>query len=74
VCGEADTDVLVLDHINNDGAMHRRTLTNYRNLFVSLKKAGYPPLVQVLCANDNMRKERERIRKNRELRFGSSGT
>lgn len=59
-CGEEDTDALVLDHVEDDGADHRRELGNQR-VYEQLKRDGFPPIVQVLCANDNMRKERERL-------------
>jgi len=54
-CGETTFSLLTLDHINNDGAEHRRQLnvggglTFYRRL----KKLGYPPGYQVLCWNCN---------------------
>lgn len=67
-CGEADTEVLVLDHVNDDGHEHRKTVGNPQ-VFLDLKRRGYPPVVQVLCANDNMRKERKRL----GLVLGSSG-
>lgn len=53
--------MLVLDHVEDDGADHRRQTGNNQRLYEALKKEGYPPVVQVLCANDNMRKERERL-------------
>jgi hypothetical protein len=69
-CGEEDTDVLVLDHINDDGAAHRRETGNNARLYTQLKAAGFPPIMQVLCANDNMRKERERLGIARQQALG----
>jgi hypothetical protein len=68
-CGETDLEVLVLDHVNDDGAAHRSEVGN-QQVYRDLERRGYPPVVQVLCANDNLRKERRRY----ELAsVGSSG-
>jgi hypothetical protein len=62
-CGVDDLDILVLDHINDDGAEHRRELAkNFTrragvNVYEDLRKKGYPPIVQVLCHNCNAKKE-----------------
>ncbi len=54
-CGEPNKAFLTLDHVNNDGAQHRRKLKTkggYR--FYRLMKAQwYPPILQVLCYNCN---------------------
>ena len=59
-CNVTDLDVLVLDHINNDGYKHV-TAGGFRmggaRLYGFLKKSGYPKCVQVLCANCNLKKE-----------------
>lgn len=49
----------MLDHVNDDGAKHRSDVGN-PNVYRDLERRGYPPVVQVLCANDNLRKERRR--------------
>lgn len=58
-CGETDEIVLTLDHVNDDGAEHRRTL-NARgfNFYMWLKKNNYPKDVplQTICANCQYRK------------------
>ncbi len=58
-CGEADCDVLTLDHVNNDGAEHRRN-TNSRgySFYILLRKNGFPrePQLQVMCMNCQMKK------------------
>ncbi len=61
-CGEKDLIVLTIDHINNDGAEHRRQLKNLRGMgiYYWLKKNNFPREFQVLCANCNMRKENNR--------------
>jgi hypothetical protein len=64
-CGESDPDTLTLDHINNDGAKHRRGLRNYRSrcmvqiLHHEWKKTGHWRTdIQTLCANCQLRKVR----------------
>ncbi len=59
-CGETDWRFLSLDHVNNDGAAHRKKLSRgTRNRGVGgiygwLRKAGYPAgIIQVLCMNCN---------------------
>lgn len=71
-CKISDIDVLCLDHINDDGAAHRRQLKiaqrgreNGGGVYAVLKKHGFPPGLQVLCANCNMKKQMERHRAER---------
>lgn len=54
-CGEGNIFFLTLDHVNNDGAEHRRETGGVtgKNLAWWLKKNGYPPGFQVLCFNCN---------------------
>lgn len=60
-CGESNIGFLSLDHVNNDGAAHRRALglnTSVKRgglFYFSLKKLGWPktPPLQVLCYNCN---------------------
>ena len=60
-CNELDTRFLTLDHVNNDGADHRRALGNGQNkragwgFYAKLKALGWPtdPPLQVLCYNCN---------------------
>lgn len=59
-CGFADIRALQLDHINDDGAAYRKKVTGGQNTYWDLKKRGYPPGLQVLCANCNTIKEAER--------------
>lgn len=55
-CGEPRLAFLTLDHVNNDGAEHRKRPT-YRqsDFYRQLKAAGYPndPALRVLCFNCN---------------------
>jgi hypothetical protein len=58
-CGETERKFLTLDHINNDGAEHRRAIgTKGRGagIFAWLKEHGYPEGFQVLCMNCNQGK------------------
>lgn len=59
-CGEPHHEFLQMDHTENNGAAHRKELTgdaqDGRNLVIWLKKQGYPPGYQVLCANCNYAK------------------
>lgn len=56
-CGFADKRALQVDHINGDGAEHRRRETNATGLLRSVK--ARPHLFQVLCANCNWIKKSE---------------
>lgn len=59
-CHTTDVAVLCIDHIENDGADHRRELGfNGASTYTWLKKNNYPAGFQVLCANCNFIKEME---------------
>lgn len=53
-CGEEDTAVLGLDHINGDGHKHRKS--SKQGIYTWAKQNGYPDTLQVLCANCNQKK------------------
>lgn len=58
-CGETQIDFLVLDHVNNDGATHRKSKKKGgTHFYLTLKRENYPnePKLQVLCANCNQGK------------------
>ena len=55
-CGVLVPNFLTLDHINNDGAIHRKALGGKGNLYQWLKVKNYPPGFQVLCYNCNCSK------------------
>jgi hypothetical protein len=62
-CGIADVDVLDIDHINNNGAKHRKKGLYGYNLYRYLKKLGFPKdEYQLLCRNCNWKKELKRRR------------
>ncbi len=50
-CGEVEKNFLQIDHIENNGAEHRKEIGT--SLYKWLKKNGFPPGFQVLCANCN---------------------
>lgn len=55
-CGIDDVDVLCIDHINDDGAEHRKHVGSGKALHYWLKREGYPLGYQVLCRNCNWKK------------------
>lgn len=53
-CGEQDIMVLTLDHVNDDGAKHRKELgKSGTGFYLHLRKNNFPqnPPLQVLCMN-----------------------
>ncbi len=63
ICGFDDPRALVIDHINNNGAEHRKKIQSDRQgggatTYLWLSKNKYPDGFQVLCANCNTIKER----------------
>jgi len=54
-CGSTYTEFLTLDHINGDGAQHRRELKG-RRVYRWVKAHDYPSGFQVLCMNCNFAK------------------
>lgn len=51
-CGETQKEFLEIDHVNGDGAAHRREIGR-GNFYSWLKKNNFPPSFQVLCRNCN---------------------
>jgi hypothetical protein len=58
-CGETEPLFLSLDHVNNDGAAHRKVIDR-RKLYKWLARNRYPSGFQVLCMNCNHGKSRNR--------------
>lgn len=54
-CGESAYQFLCFDHVNNDGAEHRKEVAPTQ-LLHWLKKNNYPDTIQLLCYNCNMAK------------------
>ena len=50
-CGEKTFEFLTIDHVNSDGAEHRRKVGNKTNLWI--RRNNYPDGFQVLCYNCN---------------------
>ncbi|MFA5706889.1 MAG: HNH endonuclease [Candidatus Neomarinimicrobiota bacterium] len=54
-CGETEWKFLSLDHVDNDGAEHRRKIGQSR-IYEWAEDNGYPDNLQLLCYNCNMAK------------------
>lgn len=68
MCGQGDQDVLCIDHVNNDGAVHRKVdKTSNGRIWDWMIRNDYPPGFQVLCYNCNMKKEILRRNEKRRL-------
>lgn len=64
VCAEERLELLTLDHINDDGAAHRKGIGKAGST-ATYKWAidnSFPPIFQPLCHNHNIKKERVRNR------------
>jgi hypothetical protein len=57
-CQTSNLAFLTLDHIDNNGAAHRKQTNGGANLYSKLITAGYPEGYQCLCWNCNYRKRR----------------
>lgn len=55
-CGEDRMYFLQLDHINGGGRRHAKECGGVRQMHRVLRDQGYPPILQVLCANCHMAK------------------
>ena len=63
ICGEKDSLVLNLDHVDGGGEQHRQQIGKMGQSFYRwVKNNGFPVGYQVLCANCNMRKWKKEIR------------
>lgn len=60
-CGESEPLFLEIDHINNDGWAHRKKIgTSGKVLVLWIIKNDYPDDFQILCANCNQGKKRNK--------------
>lgn len=57
-CGIDDPIVLTIDHVDNDGAEHRKTVRSGAPFYKWLRDQGYPVGYVVLCMNCNHGKMR----------------
>ena len=68
-CGEVEVRFLSLDHVNNDGAEHRRKdYSSGKGLHYWVRKMGYPSGFQVLCMQCNFAKGKYGICPHREIK------
>jgi hypothetical protein len=55
-CGETEPRFMTIDHVNNDGAIHRKTIGGVHGrsqIYRWLRRHAYPEGFQVLCFNCN---------------------
>ena len=65
-CNVDDTDMLVLDHIDDDGASHRKKISaNGTGTFMYewAIRNNYPKIFQVLCWNHNIKKQLKKVKR-----------
>ena len=55
-CSETEVCFLSFDHVNNDGATHRREVGAGPAMYAWLIKNNFPDSIQVLCHNCNLAK------------------
>jgi len=53
LCGIDNIDVLTIDHINGNGAKHRKEIKKYKDLYSWLRDNNFPDGFRVLCRNCN---------------------
>jgi hypothetical protein len=63
-CNVDDLDMLTLDHLENDGATHRRAIgsTGGQTTYRWIIRNGFPEGFQTLCWNHQFKKELARVR------------
>lgn len=59
LCEEEDVDCLCLDHTNQNGALHRRSITKNRSIYYWARKNKYPTFLRCLCHNCNVKEYRK---------------
>lgn len=59
-CGEKEALFLTIDHVDNDGHLHRREpgRSSHNNIYGWLVRSGFPEGFQTLCSNCNHGKHR----------------
>jgi hypothetical protein len=55
-CTITDLDMLTLDHVNNDGAAHRKQI-GQRTLYRWVRKNNFPDGFQTLCGGHQLKKQ-----------------
>lgn len=77
-CGESSHHFLTLDHINNDGNIHRKEIGRSTDKLHSwIKKNDFPSDIQLLCWNCNWGKKKwgecpHTLFKNKRSNLGDS--
>ena len=64
-----DIDMLSLDHVNNDGAEHRRKVGKNKTgekMYRLVKQEGFPEGFQTLCMNHQTKKKLLNVRSKYE--------
>ena len=75
-CGEWRIEFLAIDHVNGDGAEHRKSVHPGHGLYKWIRDHGYPPDFQILCFNCNWAKGNDSEcphQRERRLRDGGDG-
>jgi hypothetical protein len=73
-CGETKKEFLTIDHINDDGARHRREIAKIRPktyFYKWLWENNFPDGFQVLCRNCNWGKYIDLRKKRKEMKKSS---
>lgn len=52
-CGEDIDRFLTIDHTNDDGAEHRLSLTSSQQLWLQIRREGFPDRYRIQCFNCN---------------------
>lgn len=61
ICRETDTDVLSIDHINNDGKEHRKQTGIGSHFYDWIIENNFPMDLQILCCNCNIKKYKQTL-------------
>jgi hypothetical protein len=72
-CHIRNYQYLTIDHMNNDGAEHRKTVPGGHAFYLWLKRHHYPPGFQVLCQNHNAAKYQSPEKWQEPYDFGDDG-
>ena len=73
-CGYADPRALCIDHVNGDGSQDRKLRHPMMRLLLHIIQAAFPKSYQVLCANCNMIKAREKKEYGRKFKERGGGS
>lgn len=60
-CNESTLEFMSLDHVNNDGYIHRKEVGNGQKLYRWIINNNYPKGFQILCMNCNFAKGQFKI-------------